>query len=497
MAGLTPGAAADEQGGTRPAPPTGPDASLRSRSLVSAFWLFAREGGGIAIRLVGVLLLTRLLGPEDFGIYAGALALVTVLATAAQLSTEIFLLRRSAAPTVAEVGTAYTLLLVGGGAVVSIALVGCLVADRLGLPSDYIGPFRLMLGGLVLNVLWAPAQAALERGFRYRAIGGLELSGDLVLYAVALPLAAADLGPYAPAWGYVAWQAFLLVGSSALARTWVRPRWDAHTVRGVLRFAGAYSPVALLPRLGDLVNPVVVGALVGPAGVGYVALASRLVQTVGFVGRTAYRIALVVLAQISDDVPRLSRAFREALGLQALGVGIPSAALCVAGPWLVPVAFGDQWTPALEVLPYVALATLLVNLFAIHGHVITVSGRLRVLGQTYVGLFLLQLVAATLLLPVLGLAGFGVAGLVSLIALLPLHLGVRAIFPPRYGEAAPWLVGLAPLHAFPLVDGAWRVVVCLPLLVVLALPTPRAQLSRHGGEVWSLLRRRQQAGATT
>lgn len=472
-----------------------PGTSLRGRSLVSAFWMFAREGGGIVIRLAGVLLLTRLLGPADFGVYAGALALVTVLATLAQLSTEVFLLRRPQAPTDAEVGTVYALLLGGGTTVVVLGLVGCALADRLGLPADHVGPFRLMLLGLLLNILWAPAQASLERAFRYRAVGGLELAGDLVLYCVAVPLAVAGLGAYAPAWGYVAWQTFLLVGSCVLTGLVPRPRWDRTVARDVLRFAVSYSPVSLLPRLGGLVNPVVVGAFAGAAGVGQVALAGRLVQTVGFVGRTAYRIALVVLAQISDDVPRLARAFRSGLGLQALGVGVPCAALCVASPWLVPLAFGEQWRPALTVLPYIALGALVADLFSLHAHVVTVRGRLPVLAQSYVGLFLLQLAGSALLLPVLGLEGFGVAGLVALVALVPLHLGVKAVFPPRYDEALPWLVAFAPVLFFPVVAGAWRAALFVPLAVVLALPAPRAQLLGHAREVVTALRGKAGAAA--
>lgn len=473
-----------------PAGTSGRAGSLRSRSLVSAVWMFAREGGGIGIRLVGVLLLTRLLGPSDFGVYAGALALVTALATVSQLNSEVFLLRRPQQPTAGEVGTVYTLLLGCGGGIVALALLGCVLAGRLGMPEQYVGPFRLMLLGLVLNVLWAPAQAALERRFRYQAVGMLELAGDVVLYAVALPLALQGLGPYAPAWGYVAWQAFLLVGASVLSGMWPRPGWQRGTASDVLRFAISYYPVSLLPRLSDVVNPVVVGALAGPAGVGYVALAGRLVQTVGFVGRTAYRIALVVLAQISGDVPRLSRAFRQALGLQALGVGVPTAGLCVVSPWFVPLAFGEEWTPALAVLPWIALTSFVVNLFAIHSHVVTVTGRLRVLGQSYFGLFLVQLAASAVLVPPFGIQGYGMAGVVSIVALVPLHRGVRAVFPPRYDEALPWLVGLSPVLFFPLVDGAWRGLVWLPLVVVLAMRPARAQLVRHGTEVWSLLRKR-------
>lgn len=124
---------------------------------------------------------------------------------------------------------------------------------------------------------------------------------------------------------------------------------DRQTAREVLAFGAAYSPVTLVPKVSLLASPVIVRAIAGPAGVGFVALATWLVQTAGFIGRTAYRTALVVLAQIKDNAPRMARAFREGLGLQALGAGVPVAALCVISLVLVPLAFGEQSRPALTV----------------------------------------------------------------------------------------------------------------------------------------------------
>lgn len=461
---------------------------LRGRTMRGALWLLLREGGGICVRLVGVLLLTRLLGPGDFGVYAGALAVMTVVASVAQLSVEVFLVRRVEAGTPREIGTAYSLLLMGASTCILLVLAATFVAEPLGLSSEVIGILRLMLVGLLLNVLWAPAQAALEREFRYRALGMLELAGDVVLYAVAVPLAVAGLGPYAAAWGYVAWQALLLVGSCVLARCWPRLAWDRPTAQSMLRFGFAYSSVSVLPKLADLVNPLVVGAVAGSAGVGIVALAFRLVQTVGFFGRMAFRIALVVLARIGDDVPRLSRAFREGMALQVLGVGVPLVALCVSSRWLVPVAFGDQWTATVEVLPYLAAGAVLGETFGLHLHIITVRGRMRSLAQSYVLTFVLRLGGAVLLVPLLGLKGYGIAVILGLVGVLPLHYAVRAVIAPRYDQALPWLVAFVPLLFTPVVSGPAGWALWLPLVLVLSLSSVRAQLQRHLQEAKRTLR---------
>ena len=51
----------------------------------------------MVIRLLGVLVLTRLLGPQ-YGLYAGAAAIAAVLGTLAQMGCEVHLIRREEEP---------------------------------------------------------------------------------------------------------------------------------------------------------------------------------------------------------------------------------------------------------------------------------------------------------------------------------------------------------------------------------------------------------------
>ena len=168
-------------------------------------------------------------------------------------------------------------------------------------------------------------------------------------------------------------------------------------------------------------------------------------------------------------------------------------ALCVASPWLIPLAFGEQWRPALRILPFLALATFIVDLFSLHAHIVTVRSRLRSLIQSYLATFVLRLALATLLLPLLGLEGYGVAVILALLALLPLHWGVRAIFPPRYDQALPWLVGFSPLLFVPIVPDRATYVLWLPLLGVVLAPATRRQLSGYIREARALVKNRSAA----
>src|SRR6185437_11831333 len=61
-------------------------------------------------------------------------------------------------------------------------------------PVGVFLPLRILLLSIPLNVLWAPAQAFIERSFAYRRMGLLELGGDVVLYVVAVPAAIGGAG---------------------------------------------------------------------------------------------------------------------------------------------------------------------------------------------------------------------------------------------------------------------------------------------------------------
>ena len=45
----------------------------------------------MVIRLVGVVALTRIIGPADYGFYAGSVAIVFVVTVLAQMGTRLFL----------------------------------------------------------------------------------------------------------------------------------------------------------------------------------------------------------------------------------------------------------------------------------------------------------------------------------------------------------------------------------------------------------------------
>ena len=451
--------------------------TLRETALRSGAHVVGREAVGLVIRFAGALLVTRIIGPSSFGLFAGAFVVASVLSTAAQLGGEVYLIRREEEPSRRLYDQVFTVLLFSSAVAVVLGLAGSVAAAAVIDSPSAVAAFQVLLLWVPLSVLWAPAQAILERAFRFRALAFLQVSADAVLYAVATALALAGIGVWAPIAGTIASSGFFLVGSYVLAN--YRPRlgisragaWD------IGRFGLQYVPAPLLWTSANLVNPLVVGAFLGSASVGYVALATRLAETAGFVMRATYRVSLVALSRVQSDSARLRRGFEEMLMVQAIGVGVPLAGLAVAAPSLVPLLFGDEWQPTLEVLPFVSFSLLMLGMFNTHLSLLYVLGRTLATSMLALVRFVLLGSAALVLVPTLELTGYGIAILVSTSAWVLADRSLRRLVNFHYGPAARWMLVLTPPLFIPLLDMPWALVLLSPAAVLLLVDSAsRAQL---------------------
>jgi PST family polysaccharide transporter len=67
---------------------------LRNQIMRGGAFLAVRQLLGMVISLVGMLLLTRLIGPEKYGLYTAAFGMAWYLQIVSQLGVEVYLVRR-------------------------------------------------------------------------------------------------------------------------------------------------------------------------------------------------------------------------------------------------------------------------------------------------------------------------------------------------------------------------------------------------------------------
>jgi O-antigen/teichoic acid export membrane protein len=453
--------------------------SLRALILRGGAYLAGREVIGMVIRLGGVLALTRLLGPADFGLYAGPAALATFLGLVAQWGTEIFLIRREDEPSERLYDETFTFLVATTSVVTLGALALSFMVEWVAGPNPFLDPFRVLLLAVPLNALWAPAQARIERAFRFREMAILELGGDVVLYVASVALVLAGAGVWGPVLGYVAWQLFLLVASYRYARLVPRLHASGERVRELLRFGFSYSAADWMQRGKEIVNPLVVGPLLGTAAVGHVALALRLAETLSFVTRATWRVSVAALGRIQSDAGRLRRALEEGMTLQLLASGTVFAVFALVAQRAVRVLFGEDWSAALDVFPFLAAAYVLTAAFSLHTSVLFVLRRNERVAAVNAARLVALVTLCAALAPAIGVQAFGVALLASQLGCFLLDREVRAVLDYRFRRAVPWLMAFLPPVFVPFVGFPAGLLLWLPAALVCIAPLPRATLAAY------------------
>jgi O-antigen/teichoic acid export membrane protein len=437
----------------------------------SAFMAF-RLLAGAMIGVVGISLLTRFIGPANYGVFVAAHAILVYLITMTECGIGVYLIRLNRDEP-EKFHQAFTLLLLFSVAGVGLGVVlAPLLARFYRLHEMQTAVLALTCGLPVVHAVKVP-MARLERELDYKRVAVIELIGNVVYYVVALPLGYRGAGVIAPLAGWWAQQLAQLV---QVYQTGYRPRlvWNPVLTRQMLSFGMPYSMSQLVLALEDLVNPMVVGRLLGAAAVGYVALGVRIVEQLGFVRTATTRISVAAFARVEGDPVRLARAISDGMYLQILALGPFLFGLSFIAPLVVPVIFGPKWTPVSQVYPWLGAAALVSAMFQLHLSGLTVLGLST--KQAIVQLVRLVLLSALTAVLVLrhGPVGYGMADLVSLpVFCLLLHIWISARTAPiQYAPAVVWLIAFSvSLFDETLGKGAW-----LALLIPLFWGRTRGQL---------------------
>src|SRR5207253_3175944 len=165
-------------------------------------YLAARQAMGTFIAVVGVLVLTRIIGPSQYGLFAAALGVFTVARIISQLGVNVYLIRHEVSPDTEVCGTATTLLLMSAVVTTLILFATIPLTENFTRLAGYRAVAFPMFGGLFLNHLSQVPMAMIERKLDYRRTAWVEVIAQLSFVMVAVPRAVAGDGARALVLGW-------------------------------------------------------------------------------------------------------------------------------------------------------------------------------------------------------------------------------------------------------------------------------------------------------
>jgi O-antigen/teichoic acid export membrane protein len=450
--------------------------NLKQKVISGGIYLAIRQGLGMAIGLGGVLLLTRMIGPEQYGLYAGTFGIFWYFQTVFQMGVEVYLVRHEGDDRADIYHQSFALLLILGILGTVISLLGLPLLQQWTQIKGFIEVARVMFVALPIVLLAQVPMAMMERRLDYQRVALIELANQIVYYLIALLLAFKGFGVWSAVWAW--W--FQQVQNLCLCY-WVsgyrpRPHWDQKLAVAILRYGVGFSASTWVWYAKTLVNPLLVGRFAGAEAVGYVALAIRLVEVLGFVKTATWRIALSTLAKFQGDRGRLNRAVSEGMGLQILALGPLLVAFAWVAPWLMPKLFGSAWIPVVAVFPFIAFGNLTNSLFNMHSSALYVLERNWAVTLFHMLYIVLFFGASAVIIPRVGLIGYGWAEMIAILSYgIIHHYLVKAVGQPDYRLPLMWWSAFAAA-LFVYQIGWWA---GLGLLGVAFLPATRHKLKEY------------------
>jgi PST family polysaccharide transporter len=418
--------------------------SLRRAALRGGAYLAARQIVSILLKFVGVMLITRVLGPANYGAYVAGLNIYSYAMAIGAAGVGVYLLRHEGEIPEMSYGTAYLILMMMGLSLLASIEIGAGVLANWTGVAGFEPVVRIIVLGLPLQLLAMPATVRLERRLDYRSVAMVEIVGQAAFYVLAVPLVMLRFGPNALAAAWVLQQIVTCLAAHVASRTYPRFSFDRATARGIGRYAADFSVANWIWQLRVLVNPLIVGPALGAQAVGIVGMTVGLLEMLSTIKTIAWRLSVAILTKFRSDAERLRKAVTEGMELQVLAVGTILLAFGWTGKFIVPRLFGPRWIGVMDIYPYIALSYLTIAAFNIHSATLSVINRNR-------GLALVCIISVTIFGGVafsavskFGILGYGYAELATIPAYVVMHIVLaRAIGSPDYRVAALWWFGAA------------------------------------------------------
>lgn len=462
---------------------------LGSKVAGSIGWVVLERWGSRLLQLLVMAVLTRLVGPEGFGLIALAMSVVAVLQVLVDAGFPKALVQRRTLGKDDASTAFWTSLLLATLLYVALFFAAPLLATWLG-NDDLVPVLRVMGAVLPVSALSQTPAALLERDFGFKALSIRQVVAAVAGSAVSLPVAFLGGGVWALVVQNLATAAVACIALWA-ASDW-RPRlaYSFTALREMAPLGLSIMGTELLDAIQTNIDKLVIGIFFDPSTLGYYFIAQRLGTILSDLVTTVIaRMSLTTLSRVQDDLPRFNRIFRQ-MTFVAGAVGMPIFGFVAAyAHQIIPVAFGDGWEPAIPILWGLAAGWGLSAVMYFDRAALLARGRAK---SAFWVSAMQNAVGVVLLFALLPL---GIPGVVisrwARVFVWPARLWVlRRAIELEVGRyllqllkvvvaVSPWIVAILSLQRTAWAQSDWS-------LLTFAVPTGLVALAGYGAIVWCL-----------
>lgn len=341
----------------------------------NARWVGVAQGARLGVQVLGLLILSRLLTPEDFGLVAMASVVANFAILLRDLGTGAALIQKPVLHDDTVLATFW--LNAAIGVVLALLVAGGAFFIARGFEAPPLAPLLMVLAlAFPLNGLSVVHQSLLERESRFSTVARIEIVSFVAALITAVVSALMGAGAYSLVLQTLA-AALLGCVQFWIASPW-RPRfaWPWQELRKLSGFSSNLFGFHVMNYFSRNADSMVIGRFFDAASLGAYSLAYRLMLfPLQNLTAVANRALFPVFSRQHGQLSEIAGLYLRTLSIIALFTAPLMAGLFVLREPFVNAVLGPQWQLASVVIAWLAPCGFIQSLITTSGCVFMARGR--------------------------------------------------------------------------------------------------------------------------
>lgn len=363
-----------------------------------------------------IVILARLLTPEDFGIVGLAAIFLGLIGAINELGLSAAIVQRKEIDEIHLSSSFWASVIAGITLFLVVVLASPFVANFF--QEDIVQPILIVSAiGLIIGSFTVVHQALLKKSLDFKKLTIAEVGAAVVSGLVSVFLAIIGYGVWSLVFGGLA-SSFILVVILWKIVAW-RPslRFDFAHFKELFGFGSHVMGSRILNYIDSNIDYLVVGKLLGTSALGYYSFAYHLITfPLHKISMMVTRVTFPAFSTIQDDNETLRSGYLKVVQYISVITFPMLAGMIVVAPDFVVVVYGAKWAPMILPLQILCLAGALKSVGTTVGSVLLSKGRADI--QFKWNIF----TAIVLPIAVILGANYGIAGVASAITVMTVLL---------------------------------------------------------------------------
>lgn len=324
--------------------------SLKNKALKGFSWIFVGTLGQNSLQLLSLMVLARLLTPDEFGVVSVALVIIGFLRIFTELGVGPAVVQRLEL-TKSHISTANTLAVTLG---VIVSLLLYLSANEISLffnMSELERVVKVLSLMIPASSLAVVGQSLLQRTLKFRQIAIYNFLSFFVGYAcIAVPMALLECG----VWSLVFAHLGQITAMNLIVHVFVKEAnyygFNLRSAKDLLGYGVGYSLAKLSNFIAGEGDNIVVGKFLGASALGIYSNSYRLMLfPASLIGGVIDKVLFPILSNMQGDKGRISKVYIDILSIATMLLVPVSIYLYFFANEIIVLVLGKQWGDAVIV----------------------------------------------------------------------------------------------------------------------------------------------------